>query len=121
MRSSASTVDGWRRTSAPCARTRALLHAQLRHRRSNIGCTAQRAAQSRAHGNVAAHGRCLEPYSGDNPKVVLSCGHVYHLPCVLQWRERADRCPVCARPIAFVGGNVYDDGPDAGADDAAAS
>ena len=48
---------------------------------------------------------CFEEYDEENPRIVLRCGHHFHLPCVLEWREylelhgRADTCPACDAPI----------------------
>lgn len=38
---------------------------------------------------------CLEIYNDENPKMFLQCGHHFHYPCVLEWFQRKDTCPVC--------------------------
>ncbi|KAJ4781271.1 RING/U-box superfamily protein [Rhynchospora pubera] len=44
---------------------------------------------------------CLEDYTKENPKVFLQCNHDYHLSCVLEWMERSEACPVCAKVMLF--------------------
>lgn len=44
---------------------------------------------------------CLEPYCEDNPKVVTKCGHHFHLPCIYEWMERSETCPMCGRQMKF--------------------
>ncbi|KAL4432534.1 hypothetical protein ABPG77_000471 [Micractinium sp. CCAP 211/92] len=44
---------------------------------------------------------CLDPYTEDNPKVLTRCGHAFHLPCLYEWLERSETCPVCERPMQF--------------------
>jgi len=51
---------------------------------------------------------CLEPYDGENPAIVASCGHAFHLPCIYEWLERSRTCPVCSRAMDFEE-LVYDD------------
>eukprot|EP00197_Chlamydomonas_leiostraca_P011092 CAMPEP_0202878368 /NCGR_PEP_ID=MMETSP1391-20130828/32080_1 /ASSEMBLY_ACC=CAM_ASM_000867 /TAXON_ID=1034604 /ORGANISM="Chlamydomonas leiostraca, Strain SAG 11-49" /LENGTH=301 /DNA_ID=CAMNT_0049560545 /DNA_START=222 /DNA_END=1127 /DNA_ORIENTATION=+ len=46
---------------------------------------------------------CLEPYTEDNPKTFTACGHHYHLPCLYEWLERKDTCPICDSKISFEG------------------
>ncbi|KAJ8905493.1 hypothetical protein NDN08_002000 [Rhodosorus marinus] len=36
---------------------------------------------------------CLEEYSDDNPKIIVACGHSFHLSCILEWANRSDMCP----------------------------
>lgn len=44
---------------------------------------------------------CLEEYSDSNPKSFLSCGHAFHLGCILEWEERGKTiCPVCDVTVA---------------------
>ncbi|KAI4378013.1 hypothetical protein MLD38_015559 [Melastoma candidum] len=38
---------------------------------------------------------CLEEYDIDNPKLLTSCEHHFHLSCLLEWMERSDICPMC--------------------------
>ncbi|KAF3448754.1 hypothetical protein FNV43_RR09467 [Rhamnella rubrinervis] len=51
---------------------------------------------------------CLEEYLIDgkinddikNTKLVrFGCTHLYHLPCILQWLDQKDSCPVCRRQL----------------------
>lgn len=44
---------------------------------------------------------CFEDYSNDNPKMFLQCGHHFHYPCILEWMERKDTCPICGSKIAL--------------------
>ncbi|XP_010670083.2 probable E3 ubiquitin-protein ligase RHB1A [Beta vulgaris subsp. vulgaris] len=44
---------------------------------------------------------CLEEYDADNPKMVTSCEHDFHLSCLLEWMERSDACPVCDKEMIF--------------------
>lgn len=44
---------------------------------------------------------CLEPYRPDNPKVWTHCGHHFHLPCIYEWMERKETCPICESPMQF--------------------
>lgn len=42
---------------------------------------------------------CLEGYEPANPKRSTSCGHHFHLPCILKWMERCTRCPICRKNV----------------------
>ncbi|KAI5079679.1 hypothetical protein GOP47_0005158 [Adiantum capillus-veneris] len=42
---------------------------------------------------------CLEGYDNANPKRSTSCGHHFHLSCILQWMERSTRCPICRKNV----------------------
>lgn len=42
---------------------------------------------------------CLEGYDVGNPKVSTSCGHHFHLPCILMWMERSHCCPICRKTV----------------------
>ncbi|KAL4858217.1 E3 ubiquitin-protein ligase [Chlorella vulgaris] len=44
---------------------------------------------------------CLDPYTEHNPKVLTRCSHHFHLPCLYEWLERSETCPVCSRAMAF--------------------
>nr|AHB08881.1 RING finger protein 1 [Suaeda glauca] len=44
---------------------------------------------------------CFEEYDSDNPKMVTSCDHDFHLSCLLEWMERSDSCPVCDKEMIF--------------------
>ncbi|KAJ9504849.1 hypothetical protein QJQ45_014334 [Haematococcus lacustris] len=47
----------------------------------------------------SAHGRAI----ADNPKTFTECGHHFHLPCLYEWLERKDTCPLCERKITLPG------------------
>ncbi|MCO5595986.1 hypothetical protein L7F22_050038 [Adiantum nelumboides] len=42
---------------------------------------------------------CLEGYDNANPKRSTTCGHHFHLPCILRWIERCTRCPICRKNV----------------------
>jgi hypothetical protein len=42
---------------------------------------------------------CLEEYDVENPKCWTRCGHHFHVPCIYEWLERSQDCPVCSRKI----------------------
>ncbi|KAK9743030.1 hypothetical protein RND81_03G212300 [Saponaria officinalis] len=44
---------------------------------------------------------CLEEYDKENPKMVTTCEHDFHLSCLLEWMERSDSCPVCDKEMIF--------------------
>uniref|UniRef100_A0A7S2QU42 RING-type E3 ubiquitin transferase n=1 Tax=Chlamydomonas chlamydogama TaxID=225041 RepID=A0A7S2QU42_9CHLO len=46
---------------------------------------------------------CLEVYTSDNPKIFTECGHHFHMPCILEWLERKNTCPMCESPMNFPG------------------
>uniref|UniRef100_A0A7S3VHJ0 RING-type E3 ubiquitin transferase n=1 Tax=Dunaliella tertiolecta TaxID=3047 RepID=A0A7S3VHJ0_DUNTE len=46
---------------------------------------------------------CLEPYAEDNPKTFTACGHHFHVPCLFEWMERKDTCPICESKLQFEG------------------
>ncbi|CAG9464698.1 unnamed protein product [Pedinophyceae sp. YPF-701] len=46
---------------------------------------------------------CLDPYDDSNPKMTTRCGHHFHLPCILEWRERSRACPVCGKKLKVDG------------------
>ena len=41
---------------------------------------------------------CLEPYTQDNPALILPCNHTLHMQCAVAWRQRSAACPVCLKP-----------------------
>eukprot|EP01023_Acetabularia_acetabulum_P016833 TRINITY_DN18343_c0_g1_i2.p2 TRINITY_DN18343_c0_g1~~TRINITY_DN18343_c0_g1_i2.p2 ORF type:complete len:215 (+),score=32.16 TRINITY_DN18343_c0_g1_i2:103-747(+) len=44
---------------------------------------------------------CLDPYDEDNPKILTSCGHHFHLACIYEWLNRSDNCPMCGQKMKF--------------------
>ena len=46
---------------------------------------------------------CLENYSADNPRIVSTCGHSFHLQCIVAWETRSGSkyCPICAKPMTY--------------------
>ncbi|CAM45407.2 conserved hypothetical protein [Leishmania braziliensis MHOM/BR/75/M2904] len=38
---------------------------------------------------------CLESYSDDNPMFHGACQHHFHLPCLMEWKQRSSLCPMC--------------------------
>ncbi|KAA8494582.1 E3 ubiquitin-protein ligase [Porphyridium purpureum] len=44
---------------------------------------------------------CLEEYTMENPQILSSCGHAYHLACIYEWLERSPYCPICAARMDF--------------------
>lgn len=42
---------------------------------------------------------CLEGYDPGNPKRSTSCGHHFHLACILGWMERSTHCPICRKNV----------------------
>ena len=38
--------------------------------------------------------------SGDNWIALKTCEHQFHLPCVSQWRDEHNLCPVCSVPVS---------------------
>ncbi|KAI2488629.1 hypothetical protein MHU86_25683 [Fragilaria crotonensis] len=49
---------------------------------------------------------CLEGFSQDNPRIPTLCGcgtnRTYlHLPCLYQWKEQSQECPVCRQLITW--------------------
>ncbi|KAK1263461.1 E3 ubiquitin-protein ligase [Acorus gramineus] len=44
---------------------------------------------------------CLEGYDEENPKAFLQCTHHYHLPCIYEWMERSNNCPICDKTMIF--------------------
>lgn len=47
---------------------------------------------------------CLECYCKDNPKIATTCGHAFHLQCIVAWetRSRSRFCPICAKLMDYV-------------------
>ncbi|KAG5380636.1 hypothetical protein IGI04_028478 [Brassica rapa subsp. trilocularis] len=41
-------------------------------------------------------------YNEDNPKIVLQCGHIFHLACIYEWMERSTACPFCSKTMLFL-------------------
>lgn len=44
---------------------------------------------------------CLEAYDEANPKIFTRCGHHFHMPCIYEWLERKDTCPICESKMVF--------------------
>ncbi|KAH7387980.1 hypothetical protein KP509_16G051800 [Ceratopteris richardii] len=38
---------------------------------------------------------CLEGFDSTNPRTITSCGHSFHLPCIMEWMNRSNSCPIC--------------------------
>ncbi|XP_056858235.1 E3 ubiquitin-protein ligase AIRP1-like [Raphanus sativus] len=45
---------------------------------------------------------CFHEYTEDNPKIVLQCGHIFHLACIYEWMERSQACPFCSKTMLFL-------------------
>ncbi|KAH0875460.1 hypothetical protein HID58_072822 [Brassica napus] len=45
---------------------------------------------------------CFHEYTEDNPKIVLQCGHIFHLACIYEWMERSKACPFCSKKMLFL-------------------
>ncbi|CAN6300226.1 unnamed protein product [Urochloa humidicola] len=44
---------------------------------------------------------CLGPFGDDDGvRVVPSCGHLYHAPCIDRWLDMRNSCPVCRCAVA---------------------
>eukprot|EP00164_Ancoracysta_twista_P002867 GFYU01003819.1.p1 GENE.GFYU01003819.1~~GFYU01003819.1.p1 ORF type:complete len:233 (-),score=31.79 GFYU01003819.1:83-781(-) len=44
---------------------------------------------------------CLEAFEPDNPAILTSCSHMFHLPCIYEWQQRSRLCPVCQKTLEF--------------------
>ncbi|CAA7053617.1 unnamed protein product [Microthlaspi erraticum] len=49
---------------------------------------------------------CFYEYIEDNPKIVLQCGHIFHLSCIYEWMERSEACPFCSKAMLFLDGEI---------------
>ncbi|RNE97815.1 putative E3 ubiquitin-protein ligase [Trypanosoma rangeli] len=49
---------------------------------------------------------CLEGYTEENPVMYGRCGHHLHLPCLMNWKQRSNICPICSSESL---GGVADD------------
>ncbi|CAH2066298.1 unnamed protein product [Thlaspi arvense] len=49
---------------------------------------------------------CFYEYTEDNPKIVLQCGHIFHLACIYEWMERSEVCPFCSKKMLFMEGEI---------------
>lgn len=38
---------------------------------------------------------CLDEFNDEDPIAETSCGHGYHLQCIMQWAQRSQECPLC--------------------------
>lgn len=36
-------------------------------------------------------------YTYENPKLTAECSHHFHLPCILEWQQQSEECPICTR------------------------
>ncbi|KAG2253699.1 hypothetical protein Bca52824_083837 [Brassica carinata] len=41
----------------------------------------------------------MTEYTEDNPKIVLQCGHIFHLAFIYEWMERSKACPFCSKVL----------------------
>ncbi|ORC91710.1 uncharacterized protein TM35_000053060 [Trypanosoma theileri] len=39
---------------------------------------------------------CLEEYTDENPALYGECKHHFHLPCLMNWKQRSNVCPMCS-------------------------
>ncbi|RNF01428.1 putative E3 ubiquitin-protein ligase [Trypanosoma conorhini] len=39
---------------------------------------------------------CLEGYTEENPVMYGECRHHFHVPCLMNWKQRSNVCPMCA-------------------------
>lgn len=46
---------------------------------------------------------CFEPVPSTNSARTkrLSCGHAFHLRCIIKWFEMSDDCPVCRKAQTY--------------------
>ncbi|KAG7589471.1 Zinc finger RING-type [Arabidopsis suecica] len=47
---------------------------------------------------------CFYEYIDENPKIVLQCGHIFHLACIYEWMERSKVCPFCSKTMLILEG-----------------
>lgn len=45
---------------------------------------------------------CLEGFNLANPKKSTSCGHHFHLACILEWMEQSPNCPICRKHFRLI-------------------
>lgn len=38
---------------------------------------------------------CLDGYGSDNPRCEGTCGHHFHIQCLISWKQRSNKCPLC--------------------------
>lgn len=38
---------------------------------------------------------CLDDFTQEDPSISTTCGHGYHLQCIMQWSQRSRECPLC--------------------------
>lgn len=52
---------------------------------------------------------CLECYAEDNPKISSTCGHAFHLQCIVAWETRSGSrfCPICAKVMDYVEAELF--------------
>ena len=44
---------------------------------------------------------CLEDMNHKNMKVLISCGHRFHLKCIKIWYETSEKCPCCRKKFSL--------------------
>ncbi len=44
---------------------------------------------------------CLDEFVEADPGVPTTCGHSYHLQCIMQWAQRSRECPLCFRGLSL--------------------
>ncbi|PSC77025.1 F-box LRR-repeat 20 [Micractinium conductrix] len=47
---------------------------------------------------------CLDDYTREDPGAPTTCGHHFHLQCVMQWAQRSRECPLCFRSLELEAG-----------------
>ncbi|MCO5609385.1 hypothetical protein L7F22_063611 [Adiantum nelumboides] len=62
---------------------------------------AESASSDHQHGEQDYCPTCLEGFDPTNPKKLTSCGHSFHLACILEWMERSSHCPICRSHIGI--------------------
>ncbi|KAL6774202.1 hypothetical protein ACKKBG_A24155 [Auxenochlorella protothecoides x Auxenochlorella symbiontica] len=44
---------------------------------------------------------CLDEFTEADPGIPTTCGHCYHLQCVMQWAQRSRECPMCFKLLTL--------------------
>lgn len=42
---------------------------------------------------------CTEQYNNDDKIIITSCGHLFHITCINQWKYHKTICPICRRDL----------------------